>query len=115
MNTMHTKNDFKPEASLFVHHVLFYLKDPHSDIDKNKLLEGLQLLTTISNIKFYNIGTPANTHRSVIEKDYTFSWLCFFDGASEEAAYQIHPTHDLFRIQYEHLWEKVVVYDAITV
>ena len=109
---MHTANHTTP---IFVHHVLFYLKNPHSEIDKNKLLEGLQLLTTIPIIKFYTIGTPAATNRAVIEKEYTFSWLCFFDDAEQELAYQVHPIHDLFRINYEHLWDKVVVYDAISI
>ncbi|MEY3188546.1 MAG: hypothetical protein RIT41_1081, partial [Bacteroidota bacterium] len=38
--------------NIFVHHVLFYLKNPTSVADKNKLLEGLQKLATIECIRF---------------------------------------------------------------
>jgi hypothetical protein len=49
----------------------------------------------------------------VIERTYTYSWLCLFDSAEEEAHYQQHPIHDEFRNQYACYWEKVVIYDAI--
>ena len=98
---------------LFIHHVLFYLKNPANQEDKKLLLEGLQKLATIECIQFSNIGTPAATNRSVIQTDYTYSWICFFNSAEEEEVYQKHPTHDLFRNEYAHLWEKVVIYDSI--
>jgi hypothetical protein len=52
--------------------------------DKNKLLEGLQKLAKIECVRFSDIGTPAATNRSVIERDYTYSWLCIFNTAEEE-------------------------------
>ena len=100
--------------NIFVHHVLFYLKNPASAADKNKLLEGLQKLATIECIRFSYIGSPAATNRSVIERDYTYSWLCIFNTAEEELVYQGHPIHDEFRNHYAHLWEKVVIYDSTT-
>ena len=60
----------KIAQNIFVHHVFFYLKNPSSVADKNKLLEGLQNLATIECIRFSDIGTPAATNRSVIERDY---------------------------------------------
>ena len=98
---------------LFIHHVFFYLRNPESVADKTTLLEGLQQLATIECIQFSNIGTPAATNREVIKTDYTYSWICFFNSPEEEALYQNHPTHDLFRNNYGHLWEKVVIYDSI--
>ena len=83
--------------NIFIHHVLFYLKNHTSVADKNKLLEGLQKLATIECIRFSDIGTPAATNRSVIERDYTYSWLCIFNTAEEEMVYQGHPIHDEFR------------------
>jgi hypothetical protein len=100
--------------NIFVHHVLFYLKNPDSIADKNKVLEGLQKLATIECIRFSDIGTPAATNRSVIERDYTYSWLCIFNTAEEEEIYQKHPIHDDFRNNYGHLWGKVVIYDSTT-
>lgn len=99
--------------TLFVHHVLFYLKNPGSEADKAKLLEGLNKLAKVPTIKFVHIGTPAATTRPVIERTYAFSWLCFFDSPADEESYQKHPIHDDFRTNYSSLWEKVVIYDAI--
>jgi hypothetical protein len=90
------------------------LKNPNSENDQQKLLEGLQLLTQIECIQLSHIGTPANTNRSVIDRNYTYSWLCFFESAEKEEIYQKHPLHDEFRNNYAHLWEKVVIYDSIT-
>lgn len=98
---------------VFVHHVLFYLKDPGNAADKAKLLEGLNKLAKCPTIKMVNIGEPANTNREVIKRDYTYSWLCLFDSPADEEAYQKHPIHDDFRNNYAQLWEKVVIYDSI--
>lgn len=99
--------------NLFVHHVLFYMPATASDADKASLLEGLRLLQTIPLIRLAHIGTPAATTRDVIERTYTYSWLCFFDSAEAEEGYQQHPVHDEFREKYARYWEKVVIYDAI--
>lgn len=98
---------------LFVHHVLFYLKNAGNEADKAKLLEGLNKLAKVPTIKMVHIGTPAATNREVIDRSYTFSWLCLFDSAADEEAYQKHPIHDEFRNNYASLWEKVVIYDSI--
>ncbi|GAB3996205.1 hypothetical protein GCM10028807_38410 [Spirosoma daeguense] len=101
------------KGELFVHHVLFYLKNAGNEADKAKLLEGLNKLAKCPTIKLVNIGTPAATNREVIERSYTYSWLCFFDSPTDEEAYQKHPIHDEFRNNYAHLWEKVVIFDSI--
>jgi len=101
------------ESTLFVHHVLFYMPAGASEVDKAKLLEGLQHLARVPSIKMAHIGTPASTDREVIERTYTYSWLCLFDSAEQEEAYQHHPIHDEFRTQYARYWEKVVIYDSI--
>lgn len=97
----------------FVHHVLFYMPATASEADKAALLEGLQKLARVPAIKLAHIGTPAATTRDVIERTYTYSWLCLFDSAAEEEEYQQHPIHDEFRNNYARYWEKVVIYDAL--
>lgn len=99
--------------TLFVHHVLFYTPASASDADQAKLLEGLQKMRAIPSIKLAHIGTPAATDRAVIDRAYTYSWLCFFESAADELSYQQHPIHDEFRSQYAPYWEKVVIYDAV--
>ena len=102
-----------PQPQLFVHHVLFYMPATATDADKAQLLKGLQSMQRISSIKQAHIGTPAATTRDVIERSYTYSWLCLFDSAADEESYQVDPIHDEFRTQYAQYWEKVVIYDAI--
>ncbi|MFN8355618.1 MAG: Dabb family protein [Spirosomataceae bacterium] len=98
---------------LFLHHVYFWLKNPSSEADKAKLLEGLEKLAKVPTIRMVHIGTPASTTRSVIERGYAISWLCFFDNLEEEEIYQKHPIHLKFVEDYSHLWEKVIVYDSV--
>ncbi len=100
-------------ANLFIHHVLFYMPATASEADRAKLLEGLQKLRGIPAIQFAHIGTPAATDRAVIDRGYTYSWLCFFESAAAELDYQEHPVHDEFRRDYAQYWEKVVIYDAV--
>lgn len=97
---------------VFVHHVYFWLKNPGSEADKNKLIEGLQALANVKPIRMAHIGTPAATNRSVIERSYAVSWLLFFDNLEDEEIYQKHPDHLKFVENYSHLWEKVIVYDS---
>lgn len=101
------------KKEVFVHHVYFWLKNPGSEADKNKLIEGLQTLTKISTIRMAHIGAPAATNRSVIDRSYAVSWLLFFDNLEDEEMYQKHPDHLKFVEHYSHLWEKVIVYDSV--
>lgn len=105
-------SEAKPKKKIFIHHVYFWLKNPSSEADKNKLIEGLTGLSKVPTIRFHHIGTPAITNRSVIERGYSISWMLFFDNLEEEEIYQKHPIHLKFVEDYSHLWEKVIVYDS---
>ena len=102
-----------PSPDVFVHHVLFYMSAAASDADRAQLLAGLQKLRAIPALKLTHIGTPAATDRAVIDRTYTYSWLCLFESAADELSYQEHPIHDEFRRDYARYWEKVVIYDAV--
>jgi Stress responsive A/B Barrel Domain len=99
---------------MFVHHVLFYMPAEATDEDRAQLRAGLESLKAIDSLKLCLIGTPADTNRPVIERGYTYSLLTLFEDAAGEAAYQIDPIHLAFVDAYKHLWNKVVIYDAIT-
>ena len=103
------------EKSIFIHHVYFWLKDPNSETDRSKLLEGLNLLSKVKTIRKFYIGKPANTNRSVIDRSYALSWLAFFDNPADQDSYQVDPIHLKFVEDYGHLWSKVVVYDSVDV
>ncbi len=97
-----------------IHHVFFWLKNPGSKSDLEKLLEGLRTLAKIETVKSIHIGVPADTEkRSVIESSYAASELLFFDDLAGQNTYQDHPIHQNFVKSCSHLWDKVVVYDVI--
>jgi hypothetical protein len=99
--------------NVFIHHVFFWLKEPHSESSKQQLAEGLQKLSAVTTIRSFHIGKPATTDRSVIDTSYSISWLISFDTAADQDNYQSDPIHLNFVKECAHLWEKVVVYDAI--
>ena len=99
--------------NVFIHHVFFWLKEPHNESSRQQLADGLKKLSTVSTIRFFHIGKPAATGRSVIDTSYSVSWLISFDNAADQDSYQSDPIHLNFVKECAHLWEKVVVYDTI--
>lgn len=98
-----------------VHHVFFWLKNPGSTDDLAQLLAGLRTLAKIETVRGIHIGVPASTEqRSVVDSSYSASELLFFDDVAGQNAYQEHPIHKQFVADCSHLWERVVVYDAIS-
>ena len=100
---------------MFIHHVYFWLKNPDSEDDQARLIEGLKKLSKVDTIKKFYIGIPAATNRDVIERSYSVSWLLFFDNPSAQDSYQTDPIHLKFVEECSSLWNKVVVYDSIDV
>jgi len=98
-----------------VHHVFFWLKNPDSKEDLAKLLAGLRTLTKIETVRGSHFGVPASTEkRDVVDNSYSASEILFFDDTAGQKVYQDHPIHKQFVADCSHLWERVVVYDAIT-
>lgn len=98
------------------HHVFFWLKNPNSKEDLNKLIEGLRTLEKIESVRKIHIGLPASTEkREVVDNSYSASELIFFDDVAGQDAYQVHPIHKKFVDNYSHLWAKVIVYDSIDI
>jgi hypothetical protein len=98
----------------FVHTVFFWLKNPDNVADKAQLKAGMQSLTAIDVIKTAYIGQPAGTNRAVIDSSYSMSLTFIFDNREDQDIYQTHPIHLAFVDTCAHLWERVVVYDALS-
>jgi len=97
-----------------VHHVFFWLKNPGSTADRDKLVEGVKTLAKIETVKELHVGILANTEkRDVVDTSWAVSELMFFNDVQGQATYQQHPVHLEFIKNYGHLWEKVIVYDAM--
>jgi hypothetical protein len=97
-----------------VHHVFFWLKNPGSTADRDKLVEGVKTLAKIETVKELHVGILASTEkRDVVDTSWAVSELMFFNDIHGQATYQQHPIHLEFIKNYGHLWEKVIVYDAM--
>jgi hypothetical protein len=97
-----------------VHTVLFWLKNPESKSDSIAFKAAIQKLIANNPQKISGyLGKPANTEaRGVVDSSFTYFYQMTFADATAEAAYQIDLTHLAFVAEAEHLWEKVIVYDA---
>ena len=104
------------EKKQLVHHVFFWLKNPDSIADREKLVEGVRTLGKIESIRKLHIGIPASTEkREVVDNSWQVSEIMFFDDEAGQKIYQDHPLHQEFVKNYSHLWAKVIVYDAAEV
>ena len=103
------------DQQTIIHHVFFWLKNPASVEDRDKLVEGLRTLAAIETIQQLQIGLPASTEkREVVDNSWQVSELMFFTDTAAQKIYQDHPVHQAFVKNYGHLWQKVVVYDMVT-
>jgi len=102
--------------NMLVHHVFFWLKNPDSVTDRDKLIEGLRTLSKIETVRDIHIGVLASTEeRAVVDTSWQVSELILFSDLAGQDTYQTHPVHVDFVNNYSHLWAKVVVYDAMGV
>ena len=103
----------KPTIPPVVHHVFFWLKNPKSKQDLDRLLTGLRTLGGIETVRAIHIGVRVDTEqRGVVDASYSASEILFFDDVAGQNAYQVHPIHQQFVKDCEQLWERVVVYDV---
>ncbi|MBS1746203.1 MAG: Dabb family protein [Bacteroidetes bacterium] len=98
--------------NVFIHHVFFWLKE-NNEQNRNQLIEGLQKLSSVTTIRQYQIGIPANTNREVIENGYSVSWTLIFDTPQQQESYQEDPVHLDFVKACSPLWNKVIVFDTV--
>ncbi len=97
-----------------MHHVFFWLKNPDSVEDLQKVIEGIQTLSKIKSLRMFQLSLPANTPaRPVIDSTYSISLFTSFDDVVGHNLYQDDPIHLKFVETYSNLWNKVVVYDSM--
>jgi hypothetical protein len=99
-----------------VHHVFFWLKNPTSTADRDRLIAGIRTLAQIDTVRGLHVGLPAPVEqRGVVDGSYSVSELLLFDDVEGQNAYQVHPLHQKFVEECSPLWERVVVYDSVAV
>lgn len=99
----------------FVHHVFFWLKQPVTEEARDKFEKALKVLVTVETIVDFHLGVPAPTGRDVIDNTYSYSLLTTFRNKADQDIYQTHPTHLKFIEDCQDLWERVVVYDTVSI
>ena len=102
-----------PMKNIFVHHVFFWLKEPNNAEARMQFEKGLQGLIKVPLIQSSHIGTPVESSREVVDDSFTYSYMAFFRSKEDQIIYQTHPIHLKFIEDCQHLWEKVIVYDAM--
>ena len=110
-----TINQANSLDQLFIHHVFFWLKEPLTKEVRSMFEKALKELVTVETILDHHLGVPASTDRGVIDTSYSYSLLVTFRNKDDQDIYQIHPTHLKFISDCEDLWEKVVVYDSVSI
>ena len=108
-------NDKKNLSGLFIHHVYFWLKDPSNREARTRFEKAARELVTIETIIDSHIGVPAPTSRDVIDTTYTYSILSTYKNKEDQDIYQTHPKHLKFIEDCQDLWEKVLVYDSVSI
>ncbi|MFO7620391.1 MAG: Dabb family protein [Bacteroidales bacterium] len=99
----------------FIHHVFFWMKEPVTQQARDKFEKALKDLVTVETIVDHHLGIPAPTDRGVIDNTYAYSLLTTFRNKADQDIYQTHPTHLKFIDDCQDLWERVVVYDSISI
>jgi hypothetical protein len=98
----------------FIHHVLFWAKNPGNEAEKAQLLAALKQLGTLPMIQIAHVGRPIVTEfdKGATDGSYTFSVVLVFENATKESEYLYHPLHKKFIDENKHLWGKVQVIDS---
>jgi hypothetical protein len=98
---------------VFVHHVFFWLKEPDNEEVRKQFEKGIQQLIQVPLIQLSHVGVSVESPREVVDDSFTYSYLAFFRNKEDQNSYQTHPIHLQFIEDYQHLWKKVIVYDAM--
>ena len=96
------------------HLVFFWLSDQLSDSEHMEFEKGLDSLTKIPFVISGYYGKPADTHRPVVDRSYSYGLVLSFQGIAEHDQYQIDPIHRAFVENNSHKWDKVLIYDIET-
>ncbi len=109
--TTHSTADFDPA---FVHSVYIWLKNPDSADDRAAFeasMEKFMDKTLYAKTKF--LGTPPRATREIVDDTYTYNLIVTFASAEDQDNYQTEKAHLDFIEESNHLWDKIVIYDAL--
>ena len=84
--------------------------DAISDFEK-----GLVSLTQVPLVVNGYFGKPADTHRGVVDRTYSYGLMLQFKSIIEHDLYQNFSTHQGFVANHSGKWKRALIYDIETV
>lgn len=99
---------------MFIHAVLFWLREDLTPAEKAQFLDGANSLLSIESVEHGYLGAPASTDRPVIDRSYSYMLIVIFADEAAHDRYQVDPAHDKFRDECAPLWTKVLIYDSVS-
>jgi hypothetical protein len=104
------------EPGGFVHSVFFWLKQPANESQRMEFEHHLKNFINHSDyVKSKHIGKKVTSVREVVDSSYDYSLVVTFNNQAEQDKYQSEPVHLKFVKDAAHLWEKVTVYDSLSI
>ncbi|MFM1912456.1 MAG: hypothetical protein RIR51_294 [Bacteroidota bacterium] len=109
-------NQKKKESMNFIHHVLFWAKNPDKKEEVDQLRNAIIELGKLPMIQMVHVGSPVITDfdKPVTEGTYSISVVMVFEDDKKENEYLYSPEHKKFIEDNMHLWGKVMVIDSST-
>jgi len=100
----------------FIHMVFFWLREPQNAAHRQLFETSIhRFLNDSAHSGSWHVGTPAGTGRAVVDNSYTYCLIVTFSTAGKQDLYQTEPAHLKFIEEASYLWERVQVYDSITI
>ena len=96
---------------MFVHTVYFWLREGLSEEDLGQFCQGLETLRGVECVQNLHVGTPADTHRPVIDRSYSVGLAVVLPDKAAHDVYQEHNLHKTFLDNFQSFWDRVVIYD----
>jgi hypothetical protein len=97
---------------MFIHNVYFWLDQGLDQADLIAFEQGLDSLTKDRAAKAGHYGPPADTHRDVVERSYSYGLLVVFENMAAHDAYQAGEVHQRFLEEHRSQWTKAAVFDT---
>ena len=105
------KTEFDPA---FVHSVYIWLKNPDSAEDRAAFEASMaKFMDRSLYAKTQFLGTPPRATREIVDDTYTYNLIVTFASAEDQDSYQTEKAHLDFIEESNHLWNKIVIYDAL--
>lgn len=97
---------------MFVHNVLFTLKDADKDaLAASLIADVMKYLKAIPTVRCIAAGKPTPRTRPVIDDQYDVGLCVVFDDKAAHDVYQDHPNHIEFKNRQTANWTKIRVID----